>query len=146
MRALAAALAASADLPAPQRDLVLEDMLEEIAGEDGVSRKLLVRDGEADPDHLDRSLGRGEGRFDIAHLAEVEWIVAAVDRDDLARVFDAGLEAIAEAIEADRTLDGGVEDADLAIPPSRDLFPLGARGVKCATLRVTLQFQSPRPF
>jgi hypothetical protein len=149
MQALAAALAASADLPTPERDLVLDQALEPIAEETGVSHKLLIRDGAASDDGeapLERSLGRGEGRFDIAHAAEVEWIVAALDRDDLASLFDAGLEAIAEAIEADRSLGGIVEDADLPWPPTRSVFPLGARTVKCATLRVLLQFQSPRPF
>lgn len=149
MQALAAALAASVDLLAPIRDSVLDDVLEPLEGETGVSRKLLLRDGlagEDDGQPLERTLGRGEGRFDIAHQAEVEWIVAARDRADLARIFDAGLEAIAAVIESDRTLGGVVEDADLPWPPTRALFPLGARAVKCATLRVQLQFQSPRPF
>lgn len=146
LQALIAALNASADLPAVRRSALLDDILEEMDTEEAVSRALVLQDGDADVNVDEMEVGLGAGRFFLAHLAELEWIVAARDGDDLARIFDAGLEAIASVIESDRTLSGAVELADLRTPPERGLEVAGARPAKTARIIVTLEFQSARPF
>jgi hypothetical protein len=146
LQALIAALNASVDLPDVRRSALLDDILEEMDGETGVSRALVIQDGDADMNVDEMETGLGEGRFFLEHHAELEWIVAARDGTELATHFDAGLEAIAAVIEADRTLSGAVEMADMRIPPERGLEVAGARPAKTARIIVTLEFQSRRPF
>lgn len=146
LQALAAALSASASLPATRRSTPLDDVLEEMDGETGVSRALVLQDGDADEDTGELSMGRLDDRFAIIHRAELEWTVAARDGAELATIFDEGLEAIATVVEANRTLGGAVEDVDLRDPPKRVLYKIGARPAKTAVIVVTLEFQSSRPF
>jgi hypothetical protein len=145
LRALRTALSGRANLPPePRRNAVFDDVLDELAGLDGINGMLVLRDGNADPESI--ALGDGEGRFDLVHRAELEWIVAGPEGEDLEAAFDAGLVAIAAAIRADKTLGGTVDVAELRDPPDRDTLLAGARPAKTAHLPVTLQIQSPDPF
>jgi hypothetical protein len=145
LRALAAALDASATLPQTRRNAPLDQVLEDIAAPGSANAAALVLiDGSGTV--LDQVLGDGESRFSIEHHAEVEWLVSGQEGLALETDFDNGLEAIAAAVEVDRTLGGVVDDVQLNEPPERDLDVLGARPAKTAVLRVSLLFTSSHPF
>lgn len=145
MRALEAALNASEDLPQVRRDAVLDELLYEYEQSEGVDVALILRDAPR-AEVSDRAGFGDPERFSLIHKADIEWIVCAPEGPDLQDAFDAGLIAIAAAIEADRTLGGAVEFADLTTPPLRGNTVAGARPVKTAVITVDLEFTSSRPF
>ncbi|OAI25957.1 hypothetical protein A1351_15505 [Methylosinus sp. R-45379] len=146
LQALIAALDSSPGLPTVRRSALLDDTLESVDSEDIVSTALVLQDGDAETENGELCIGFAGNRFALVHHAELEWIVASNDATLLGSTFDAGLEAIAAAISADRTLGGAVLLADLRRPPERGLRPLGARTAKTASIIVTLEFTSSQPF
>ena len=152
LQALRAAIdARQPKLPAVRRNAPLNDLLdaldEALTGAPAATTQgaLALVDGQGEV--LDVALGDGEGKYSIKHSAEVQWLVAGPEGDDLDRHFDAGLEEIADAVAEDPTLGGVVNDARIEEAPERDLDVLGrAKPYKSAVLRVALLFTSPKPF
>lgn len=143
LSALAAALTAQPGLPAVARDAVFERLIEESA--DGKARALVLRRGRAEV--LTRIVGAAAGeRFELAHPAELEWYVADPDEAALQTAFDAGIEAIAAAVRADRTLSGAVQDCLIEDPPEFSEMEWDGRAMLTASITVKLVFTSQDPF
>lgn len=145
MQALAAALNASASLPAVRRDPVFDNVLEEItSGLDTFGVALALRIGDAV--NVDRRLGDGPEAFEITRNADVEWFVAGAEAASLQSQFDDGIDAIFDAIAVDRTLGDTVVMAEVVDAPEIGNDDLGGKAVLTALIRVQLTFTSPRPY
>lgn len=153
--AIAALVAAMQDvananpaIPAPTRNAALVEMLDSI-GEAEAGRRLNVVDGSGEV--VDVMLGAPRP-YEIAQVVTVEWLVkagAAADRDAM---FDAGLVAIGDAVDAltaaigagavtavdHAEIEGGVDRTNLAIE--------GVPQLKGGIVEVRLEFRSERPF
>jgi hypothetical protein len=145
LRALAAALEASAALPTVRRNVTFDQVFEDLAGASPLQTALLLGDGPGAA--AERTLGGIEGgRYEIDHPAALDWLVAGSAGTALETAFDAGLEAIAAVIAADRSLGGTVAYVEIPTPPERDLETAGSAQVKIARLVVSLRFTSDLPF
>ena len=129
-----------------RRNAQLDDVLEEIAaGEAGkIGAALILRDGQGVL--VEQYLGSGSGDFEVAHRAEVEWIVAGREGDEIERAFDAGLVQIAAIVRSDPNLGGLVLACRIVNPPERGFDELGAKIAKSALIEIEAQFHSPDPF
>ncbi|ODN70217.1 hypothetical protein [Methylobrevis pamukkalensis] len=114
-----------------------------LADGDGRVTEVLIGAGDA-----------GGNIYEIEHLAEVDFAVADVDTDRRIANFDAGLIAIHDAAKAlaaavaddEHPLHAVLGDADVAeVLRSNTVFD-GAPQVKAATVKVSLNIQSNRPF
>lgn len=145
--ALAAMAGSTPALPAPTRNLALADMLDALdAPAEG---HLNVVDGST----INRATILGAPvLYELAQAVEVEWIVQAAAQADRDTAFDAGLVAIADtvdalnaAIEADAS-PGGIAHAEITSIDRTNLAIDGSAQLKGASIVVTLEFTSPRPF
>jgi hypothetical protein len=143
--ALKAALDASTALPDVRRDPVFDDIFEELAvGPHKFGRVLAMRAG--DNVETTRRFGTGSNAFEHVREAEIEWFVAGAEGASLNSTFDDGINAIFSAIEADPTLGGAVELAEIVAPPELGTDQAGARAVLTALIRVQLTFLSARAY
>lgn len=143
--ALVATLAASPALPTARRDAVFDEVLEEFSasGQD-YARALILRIG--DSLSLARAIGDTPNAFEHVRNVDVEWLVAGAEGQALATQFDYGVDAIFAALEADRTLGGVVDAAEIAEAPEIGAEAAGAKAVLTALIRVQLTFTSPRAY
>jgi len=143
LQALVSALAAAdgASLPEPTRNRVLADALDALEGSAAAHLNVVDGDGEVEATEL------GQPRvYEISQTAAVEWIVQASTDADREAAFDAGLEAIATAVEADPTLGGVVDDTEITAVTRSNLAIEGVPQLKGAEISIRLQFTSTRPF
>jgi hypothetical protein len=145
MAALVLALNASSALPDVRRDLVFDDLLEEVvAVADDYGRALLLRHGEAV--ETVRRLGEGPLAYELMRAADVEWIAAGDAGAGLSAFFDDGLSAVFAALEADPTLGGNVVRAEITTQPDISIEAAGGRTALVARVRVDLLYSSPRAY
>lgn len=160
LEALFDALAAKADedepkLPVPvQNEELPTAMLD--AGDSILWHLSIWDDSEdQDPDELLGADTIADG-YEITKDVPVEFIVAGGTRESRRAKFEAGLEAIDDAVKGligdnevpDRTLSGTVQDAR-ALAPRRNGSGLATDGIPnilAASIRVRLSFTSSRPF
>jgi len=143
--ALAAALNASSALPAVRRDVVFEDVLDDLSsGGDSFGAALTLAHGEAV--ETVRRIGEGPNAFELTRVADVEWIAAGDPADALQTFFDAGVEAVFAAIEADPTLGANVVRAEIVEQPEISREAAGGRAALIARIRVQMLFTSPRAY
>lgn len=143
--ALAAALDASAILPEVRRDPLFDDIFERLEVGSGIGRVLALRAG--DSIDTQRTLGDPDSeRFDLVRNAELEFYVSGPEGDALHAAFDEGILAIFAAIEADKTLCGAVDAAEIVEQPDLGTEEAGALAVLTAVIRVQLTFVSPRAY
>lgn len=153
MLALKAALEASDDLPPVRRDPVFEDVFEELSVcEPPYAKIVALRHGE--PVEATRRFGGGPEAYELVRNAEVEFFVAGPEGDGLNAAFDAGVQAIYDAIPPQDvdgglvpcTLDGNVVAAEIVEPPTLGTDNAGSKAVLTALIRVQLTFLSPRSY
>jgi len=145
----AALLAKSAEpspkLPAPHQNEALPARLLEVSG---LEMHLNVWDDSDDePEEL---LGADfvPDAYEFTKEVTVEFVVAGGERVARRTAFEAGLEAIDDAIAADRTLGGKVDDARMLSPRRNGsgLIVDGMPNVLAANIRVRLSYTSSRTF
>lgn len=136
-------------LRAPLRNMQLPERLETF-GSEGLEMFLNVLDGEGRPDETGTTAGaetvQVEDGFEVIWNARIELIVGALDESARKQAFDAALDAIAGALEADRQLDGAVSFARIVMLDRTDHVAAGVEQVEAADITVELQFLSSRPF
>jgi hypothetical protein len=151
LEALYAALVAKAAEPSPKipEPLQNEDLLARLESMgSGIEMLLNVwDDSDGDPEEL---LGADviADNYEITREVPIELIVAGGSRTDRRAAYEAALEAIDDAIAADRTLDGKVDDARMLAPRRNGsgLVTDGMPNVLAADIRVRLTFNSSRTF
>ena len=79
------------------------------------------------------------------HQVAIELFVADVDADVRDARMDGLLTELAGLIEADRTLGGVVEYAEIGSPKFDELAPDGSSGIKACLLPVVLHYSSAGP-
>lgn len=79
------------------------------------------------------------------HQVAIELFVADPDAAARDSRMDGVLTELATLIEADRTLGGAVEYAEIGPPKFDELAPEGASGIKACLLPVVLHYSSPGP-
>ena len=79
------------------------------------------------------------------HQVTIELFVADPDASTRDARMDNLLMELATLIEADRTLGGAVEYAEIGPPKFDELAPEGASGIKACLLPVVLHYSSPGP-
>lgn len=143
IRALHAVLVAAADdaLPAATRNLALAAALDAL--ESGADAHLNVVDGDGEVAAVE--LGQ-PNIYEIEHALALEWIVKAATDEARESAFDAGLEAIHDALAADETLGGLVDDVEIVAVNRSNLAIEGVSQLKGAEISVRLTFTSSRPF
>lgn len=133
--------AAGATLPAAKRNLALADTIEALEG--GADAHLNVVDGDGEVAAVE--LGQ-PNTYEIEHTLALEWIVKAATDEARESGFDAGLEAIHDALAADATLGGLVDDVAITAVNRSNLAIEGVPQLKGAEIAVRLTFTSSRPF
>jgi hypothetical protein len=151
LEALFAALAAKAAepgaaIPPPLQNESLPARL--IEAPDGLQKYLNVWDaGEETPDEF---LGADvvAGGYDLTWSVPLELVVAGGERTARRAAFEAGLEAIWDAIAADRSLGGTVSHAEMLTPrrTGSGLITDGMPNVLAAEITVRLSFVSSKSF
>jgi hypothetical protein len=137
----------SPKVPEPRQNENLQSRLEEIGGA-GVEMLLNIwDDSESDPDELLGADVNADG-FEIEREVPVEFIVAGGDREIRRAAFEDGLAAIYDAIKADSTLGGVVDNARMLAPRRNGagLYVDGMPNILGADIRVRLTFTSSRTF
>ena len=79
------------------------------------------------------------------HQVAIELFVADVDADARDARMDGLLTELATLIEADRTLGGVIEYAEIGSPKFDELAPDGSSGIKACLLPVVLHYSSSGP-
>lgn len=144
--ALLAALQASSALPAVRRSPVFDDVPEELdACTPQFSAVLALLDGDVVQDVPIGYGPDGPSHREIVRKAEIEFYVAGPEGEGLNAAFDAGVQAIYDAIAASYTLGGGVDGAD-AEPPELGVERAGSRAARTALIRVALTYVSTRSY
>jgi hypothetical protein len=151
LEALFAALTAKATepgaaIPPPLQNESLPARLVEAS--DGLQRYLNVWDsGEDTPDELLGADVIADG-YELTWPVPVELVVAAGTRAARRAAFEAGLDAIWDAIAADRTLGGAVSHAEMLTPrrTGSGLITDGMPNVLAAEITVRLSFVSSKSF
>lgn len=145
IRAVIAALQGVENLPEVRRnvafDIVLESFIDRTSDEQLAA--LIVRDG--DIVRLGRDLGDAPV-YELQAEIDIEWLVCGREGDDLDAAFDAGLERIGTAFDADNTLGGAATLAEFDEPPVKSWDEAGARLVKSALLQAKVTFHSNLPW
>jgi hypothetical protein len=142
----AAAAAPSPKLPVPLQNEDLSSRMQEMGA--GLAMYLNIwDDGEAE---IEEVLGADEieNGIELTREVRVEFIVADGERVARRTAFEAGLEAIDDAIKADRTLGGKVDDARVLTPRRNGsgLWVDGLPAVLGAEVVVRLTYLSSRTF
>jgi hypothetical protein len=116
----------------------------------GSSMSMLLNiwdDSEDDPEEL---LGAAnvDDCYELEPEIPIEFIVCGGTRQARRAAFEAGLEAIHDAITADTTLNSTVDFAEMKAPrrTGSGLITDGMANVLAAEIRVRLSFTSSRPF
>ena len=79
------------------------------------------------------------------HQVAIELFVADPDASERDKRMDGLLVELAALIEADRTLDGVIEYAEIGPPKFDELAPDGVSGIKACLLPVVLHYSSSGP-
>lgn len=135
-----------AAIPAPLQNESLPARL--IEAPDGLQKYLNVWDsGEDTPDEFLGADVLAEG-YDLTWPVPAEFVVAGGDRAARRLAFEAGLDAIWDAIAADRTLGGTVSHAEMLTPrrTGSGLITDGMPNVLAAEITVRLSFVSSKSF
>ncbi|WP_321504045.1 hypothetical protein [Breoghania sp.] len=133
--------AASISLPALERNRTLDDAFSALDG--GALAYLNMVDG--DVATLETQLG-GEEPYELSQSATFEWFVKADTEADLRAAFEAGLLALDDALDADRTLGGVVDNAEITGLRRDNLATEGISGLRAAEIDVVMTLTSDRPF
>ena len=131
------------DLPAPTRNDTLDALFDALG--DGEGGRVNIIDGDGEPTEETLAGEQGEA-YEIEHRASIEILVKAANPAARDATFDQLLIAIDDALKADRTLDGAVDDARITKVARSNLVTDGLPGMKGAEVTVTLTFLSDRPF
>jgi hypothetical protein len=135
----------SPKLPAPHQNEALPARLLEVSG-----LEMHVNIWDDTDDEPEELLGADvvPDAYEFTKDVTVEFIVAGGERVARRIAFEAGLEAIDDAVAADRTLGGNVDDARLASVRRNGsgLVTDGMPNVLAANIRVRLSYTSSRPF
>lgn len=151
LEALYAALVAKAsepDSPIP-RPLQNEALPARLAtAGDGLDRYLNVWDSGEDVPEEFLGADTVAAGYDITWSAPIEFVVAGGERAARRAAFEAGLDAIWDAISADRTLGGKVVYAEMLTPKrtGSGLITDGMPNVLAAEITVRLSFASSQAF
>jgi hypothetical protein len=133
-------------IPMPLQNEPLDARLQDIG--DGLQMLLSIWDDSDDtPDELLGADVIGEA-YEITKEVPVELIAAGGTREDRRAAFEAALEAIDDAIAADRTL-GGTVDAAHMLAPRRNgagLWTDGLPNILAADIRIRVMYPSDRSF
>lgn len=133
--------------PRVNRNEALDDVLKAMGGAAGGAYVNVVDgQGEVNEQFLGAEVAPEIEGYEILHHSNVEIFVCQADQVQRDATFDALLEAVAEAIETDRTLGGFVSDTQFEAPDRNDFKEDGLPVIKSATLTVTMTFFSARPF
>jgi hypothetical protein len=151
LEALYSALVAKAAAPSPKIPAPLqnEDLPARLAtlGSSAILLNVWDDTQDRDPEEL---LGADVivDSYEITHEVPVELIVSNPDRAARRVAFEAALEAIDDAIAADRTLGGTVDSAHMLAPRRNGsgLVVDGMPNVLAADIRIRLTFNSSRTF
>ena len=145
--ALQAALAAAASdeacvLPPPHRNAALVNALDP-TGAGLIGRAFLnVHDDDGQPiGEIAGGSERGEREF--YQFARIEWAFERKNDAERDRGFDAGMKAIGDALMADPSLGGAVDDLEIQMPRRADLTLSGAPRIKAALIPVRLLITAP---
>jgi hypothetical protein len=79
------------------------------------------------------------------HQVAIELFVADADASERDARMDGLLVELAALIEADRTLGGVIEYAEIGPPKFDELAPDGSSGIKACLLPIVLHYSSPGP-
>jgi hypothetical protein len=135
-----------AAIPPPLQNESLPARL--IEAPDGLRKYLNVWDsGEEVPDELLGVDVVADG-YELTWSVPIEFVVAGGERTGRRAAFEAGLDAIWDAIAADRTLAGTVAHAEMLTPrrTGAGLITDGMPNVLAAEITVRLSFTSSRSF
>jgi hypothetical protein len=154
VKALHAALAEKAQelnspLRTPLRNSSLPERLEAF-GSDGLEMFLNVLNGKKSAEDSSEFLGAelpgAVAGFDVVWHARVELIVGAPNQEERETAFDLALDAINDALAADRTLGGKVSHARILTPDMTDHAAAGMDNIDGADITVELSFASSKPY
>ena len=143
---VAKAAGPGAAIPSPLQNESLPARLIEAPG--GLQKYLNIWDsGEDVPDEVLGADILADG-YELTWPVPVEFVVAGGERAGRRAAFEAGLDAIWEAIAADRTLGGTVSLAEMLTPrrTGSGLITDGLPNVLAAEITVRLSFTSPKSF
>ena len=101
----------------------------------------ILRDGEMDEPEVSLS----PLTYHWKHQVAIELFVADPDTGARDARMDGLLVELAALIEADRTLAGSVEYAEIGLPKFDELAPDGSSGIKACLLPVVLHYSSSGP-
>ena len=143
--ALHAQLAAHAGdgtpLPAPHRNAALVDEFDRLVTGQTAEAWLNCLDDNADP--VADLAGDAFGEKEFYQRAQIEFLVRLKDDDRRNAVFDAGLEAIRDALLSDTTLGGVIDDLEIDLPQRAGLALAGAPRIKAIMIPVRLLITAP---
>ncbi len=142
----AAAQAPGAAIPRPLQNEALPARLAEMPS--GLEQHLNIWDsGEHQADEFLGADNLGDG-YELEWPVPIDYVVAGGTREERRLAFETGLEAIWDAIAADRTLGGKVAYAEMATPrrTGSGLITDGMPNVLAAEITIKLAFTSSRSF
>ncbi|WP_421792756.1 hypothetical protein [Hyphobacterium sp.] len=129
-------------LPPPERNAALIKAFKNGGGV--INAGVWLNQVDDDPDIIGEEAGGvAERQTEFWQNVRLEWLVER--KDDLERetVFDTGLEEIAAALTADRTLGGLVDDIEILGPVRRDITLSGTPRIKACYVPVRLLLTAP---
>jgi hypothetical protein len=128
-------------IPRPWRNRDVATVLDRL-GEVG----MLINQRDGDIDVTAEMLGDEGEIYELALRPSIEWLVEHATAEVRDFRFDFGLELIASAIEADRTLGGAASSARIERVEFGGLVTEGAPQIKAASIIVLIELTSTRPF
>ena len=152
LEALYAALLAKSQEPSPKIPAPTQndDLPRRVVETGGAGLRMYLNVWDSAGDEPDELLGAdiiAEG-YEIELPVSIEFAVVGGTREERRAAFEAALEAVDDAVAADRTLGGAVERAALRAPrrTGNGLITDGMPNVLAAEITAVLSFTSSRPF
>jgi hypothetical protein len=152
LEALYAALLAKSQEPSPRIPAPTQndDLPRRVVETGGTGLRMYLNVWDSAGDEPDESLGAdviADG-YEIELPVAIELAVVGGTREERRAAFEAALEAIDDAVAADRTLGGAVDRAAIRAPrrTGNGLITDGIPNVLAADITAVLSFTSSRPF
>lgn len=144
-RALKAALLAASELegsvlPGPRRNAAL---IEAFDSKGGIAGRVFLNVQDEDAQGIQEEAGGGDPSVEFWQRARIEWVIERKDEDERETLFDTGLEEIAAALLADRTLGGACDDVAIDPPARSNIALAGAPRIKACSLPVRMLLTAP---